>query len=386
MSNSPHLKFYLEHQISPVRSVSALDQLLEYRGSLYKGIGVLPLTIRGADVIEIAPGSGQNSLFIAVNHPKSYTLVEPNPTALRHIREEYANLQYAHTKPRVVKKMLEDFNPTKTFDIVVCENWLGSKAYERRLFKKLLSFTKTSGIIITTAVSPVGILPNLLRRGISARLTKDVHSFEQKEKILTDVYSAHLQTMAPMTRSATDWVQDNMINPAYLDICVTIPDIISDLKQQSEVVGCYPSFSQDWRWFKSLHGKNKKFNLMFENEYYKWCHGFLNYELPVSAGSVEQNKILEKSCLELISLLKKFENALAQAKGNDVPVMRMIKDKLKYILKLAEAIYPEMILKQLREGCALFTSPSLKTEEVRNCRGFSKLFGRETLYISAQHT
>jgi hypothetical protein len=139
IKNSPHLKFYTDNKISPVRQeVKSIDQLLEYRASLYRSIGILPLTIESSDVLEVAPGSGQNSLFIASCIPNSYSLVEPNPTAVGDIKDAYRKFKHKHTKPTRIPQMLEYYSPKKQFDIVVCENWLGRKNYERRLFKKLL--------------------------------------------------------------------------------------------------------------------------------------------------------------------------------------------------------------------------------------------------------
>lgn len=309
MKNSPHLKFYTDHKISPVRQKFAtIDQLLEYRASLYRGIGIIPLTIGGSDVLEVAPGSGQNGLFIASCIPNSYTLVEPNPTAIEHIKDVFEEFKHKHTKPKLIPQMLEDYSSKKQFDIVVCENWLGRKNYERRLFKKLLGLTKPSGVVITTVISPIGILPNMIRRAMSARLLKNIHIFEEKEKILTTAYSSHLKPIKAMTRPAIDWIQDNMINPGYLDICVTVPQLLKNVGAEFDILGCYPRFSQDWRWFKSLHGKDKIFNKTFENEYYKWCHGFLSYEMIVQEGSAEKNRLLESYCIKFIDFVKELES------------------------------------------------------------------------------
>ena len=384
MNNSPHLKFYTDHQISPVRQkIATINQLLEYRASLYRGIGILPLTIKGSDVLEVAPGSGQNSLFIASCIPDSYTLVEPNPTAIRHIKAEYSQFKPKHTKPKLAPQMLEDFSSQKQFDIVVCENWLGRKKYERRLFKKLLALTKPSGVVITTVISPIGILPNMIRRAMSARLLKNINAFEEKEKILTTAFSSHLKTIKSMTRPAIDWIQDNMINPGYLDICVTIPQLIKDTGRNFDVLGCYPRFSQDWRWFKTLHSQNKTFNKAFENEYYRWCHGFLSYEMIVHEISSEKNHLLEAFCIEFIDKVKELESSNMTGQ-NDGKLAKEMVDILRSICKLAKEIYTPVIFNQLLEGCLLFESKNLQSSDIKKCKKFKKLFGRETLYISLQ--
>ena len=37
-------------------------------------------------------------------------------------------------------------------------------------------------------------------------------------------FGPHLRTLAAMTRGVTDWVQDNMLNPAYFGIMLTAAD------------------------------------------------------------------------------------------------------------------------------------------------------------------
>ena len=81
-----------------------------YRGALYRGLGIPLGLIAGKKVLEVACGTGQNSLLLAAQFPESLTLVEPNPTGMRHIVEQYENLKIPHTKPVLKQQRLEDFN------------------------------------------------------------------------------------------------------------------------------------------------------------------------------------------------------------------------------------------------------------------------------------
>lgn len=55
------------------------------------------------------------------------------------------------------------------------------------------------------------------------------------------------------------------------------------------------------------------------------------------------------------------------------------------ICELAKEIYTREIFNQLLEGCSLFESQNLKSADLKICKKFKKLFGRETLYISLEH-
>jgi hypothetical protein len=186
-----------------------------------------------------------------------------------------------------------------------------------------------------------------------------------------------------MTRPAIDWIQDNMINPGYLDICVTMPQVLKNVQKDFDILGCHPQFSHDWRWFKSLHGKNKKFNAAFEGEYHKWCHGFLSYEMTVQKGSVEKNLLLESYCIKFIDLVKELESTTNGSKNNKVLLKNMI-NLLRNICKLAKKIYTSEIYDQLQEGCLIFENQNLQPIDIKNCKKFNRLFGRETLYISLE--
>jgi len=87
-----HLEYYKQHGINPVRyDTSNLRLHLERRASLYRTLGITPLAIRGSRVLEVAPGTGQNSLYLANQKPASLTLVEPNPAGQRDIAAVYAS-------------------------------------------------------------------------------------------------------------------------------------------------------------------------------------------------------------------------------------------------------------------------------------------------------
>ena len=96
-----------------------------------------PLAVRDARVLEVAPGTGQNSLYLARLSPRSLTLVEPNPVAIRDIATVYAVAGAAPVPPLVIESRFEEYEPDEPFDLVVCENWLGSSEHERRLLRKL---------------------------------------------------------------------------------------------------------------------------------------------------------------------------------------------------------------------------------------------------------
>ena len=64
-----------------------------YRGSVVSWIGNSPRLDCGKEGARSGLRDGQNSLLLAAQFSESLTLVEPNPTGMRHIVEQYENLK-----------------------------------------------------------------------------------------------------------------------------------------------------------------------------------------------------------------------------------------------------------------------------------------------------
>lgn len=376
-----HFDYYTKHKISPVTYNSSLLELLEQRRSLYRGIGILSSTIQAKNVLEIAAGSGQNSMFISINNPKRLVLIEPNRTALNDIFNNYGKLELAHTKPEIFDCRLEDYKSEERFDIVICENWLGSNVYERSLRKKCLAMVGAHGLFVSTVISPIGILPNILRRYLSLKLLENVYDFDDKVCVLVDAFGSHLDTLLSMNRSNRDWVIDNMLHPAYLSIVTTLPELLLDSRIDFSIFKIWPSFNQDWRWFKDLFGKQKKFNEVALAEYAKWSHGFIDYRYVVEQADGKRNMILEKTCLELIQTLLAHENYVAKGIKSNPSLLEGVLMRIKGIV---HQIYPKEIVDALNEAIDLCLVNEISTTRVSQMNKFKFLFGRETIYVSLE--
>jgi ubiquinone/menaquinone biosynthesis C-methylase UbiE len=380
MSNASHLEFYIQNGISPVHYVTGnLGEHFERRASLYRSLGLLPLAVRGSRVLEVAVGSGQNSLYLASLRPQSLTLVEPNPTGIREIRKLYAETTIPNTAPTLVESTLQDYQPADKFDIVICENWLGRVTHERALLRKLAGMIDRNGMMVVTTQPPVGLLSNFLRRALSAKYSDPRLSFSERTQKLVSMFAPHLATMKDMTRSATDWVQDNMINPAYFDLYLTIPDVLSEVGSSMTAVGTNPSFVTDWRWFKALHGDARDFNNHMIHQYQAVQHNLVDYQIAFHQPDLELNQRLEVASLVFLESVRSYEHALTVGKGGD-SALALSQDALHGVLGCMKD-FPV----QIRHG----VEAGLRLLETRGDYGrvaadspFSRLFGRENIYLS----
>lgn len=379
-SPKTHLEYYEQHKISPVSyNLKDLGAHFERRQSLYTMLGVPPVAFRSSSILEVAAGTGHNSLYLAKQLPKELVLLEPNSTGVTFIHDAYASFSTPHTKPKIVTSKLEDFFPSQKFEIVLCENWLGCSKHEISLLEKLGSFVDKDGILILTTVSPIGFVPNLLRRFISVYLCPLHETFERKTEILVDAFGSHLDTLVNMTRNKKDWVQDNMLNPAYFDLCLTVPKVIEELGDKFRVTGSSPSFNEDWRWFKNLSGSECKWNEHFLFAYWKKAHNFLDYRSNPSILQKEQNQKLEACALELLYAIKKHE--LAYFKADNLSVFS--KEVLSLLQKFRSLVPQELEGSKIAlDDAYQVITKVLNGEKKLFASNFDSLFSRETTYLA----
>jgi 2-polyprenyl-3-methyl-5-hydroxy-6-metoxy-1,4-benzoquinol methylase len=380
-----HLDYYLRHGISPVHyDLSSLEAHLERRGSLYRSLGLIPLALRRSKILEVAAGTGQNSLYLAVQEPAELTLLEPNPAGARQIETLYTDQPLRHTSPQLIRKKLEDYEPQAPFDIVICENWLGRSAHERALLRKLCGFLAPQGVLVVTVVSPIGFLPNMLRRAMSARLIRSEQSFDEQTQTLVRAFGGHLATMKAMTRTAVDWVHDNMLTPVYFDICLPIPAMLAEVGEGFEVLGSSPQFAQDWRWFKALHGEQRRFNAHFTEEYFAHCHNLVDYRLALPRGDAAANRAMEEAAFQFIDEVRDFEAQLRGPAARGEQAMSALNASVDRFIALARGVLPQSVIDALGEAASLLRRPELDETAVAAAEKFAGLFGRETLYVSMQ--
>ncbi len=381
---SGHLDYYKRHGINPVRyEMGNLQRHFDRRAALYRMLGVTPLVVRGSRVLEVAPGTGQNSLYVASLRPAELTLVEPNPVAVRDITTLYATPGIAPVLPQLITSTFQDFDPGRDFDLVICENWLGNSAHERGLLRKLGRLVAEDGLLVITTVSPVGILPNVLRKALTYRLDDIEAPFADRTAVLSEAFGPHLRTIPAMTRTVTDWVHDNVMNPAYFGIRLTIPMVIEELGHGFDVLGSSPRFAADWRWFKALAGDAREFNPHFLREYRGELHNFLDYRTILPARDPVRNRELETAAWEVSERVHELEQDTYADRPTRSSTTATVDAVRKVRANLSDLTATGWTA-ALDEFLITFTEPTLTATRVGEMRDFGGLFGRETVYLSLE--
>ncbi len=379
-----HLEYYKRHNISPVRyHAESIEQHFSRRDSLYRSIGLPPFSFRGARVLEIAPGSGQNSLYVASQLPETYVLVEPNPTGRRDIELTYRIHEAPHTKPEIRAERFQDFKSEQLFDIVFCENWLGSLPSELTLIEKLAAHVAPGGVLVLTVVPHSGFFANVMRRLIALRLVDPNDDFDRKTKTLRRAFGPHLQTLPGMTRSHEDWIHDCMLNPHYFNVALPLETALKAIGTEFEALATFPRFATDWRWFKGLVGKHRAFNEHLLAASRRNIHNFIDHRCVFPERNVSENHKLENGFRDLHRSARRWQEAFYQS---DNDALSELNDHVAASLSLIAAELENVadnFNDPVREVLQLWTKKSLDVASVAQMKHFKALFGRETIYLSA---
>ena len=368
--SSARLKDYRRQEISPAQhDLRDIDAHFDRRDYLYRSLKLPPIAFKGADVLEVAAGSGHNSLYIAVQRPQAYDLVEPNPIGVSDIHQLYAAFDLPHTKPQVFQEAFGTFAAPRLYDIVLCENWLGGDSGERALHLKLANLIRPGGTLVTTFVPHSGFAPNVLRHLLAQRLMDQagVMSFEAQTSYLVEIFEPHLASLTAMTRSHADWVRDCLQNPAYLSIALSLDVLIERVGAEMDALSFSPRFSIDWRGAAP--------NAVATENYLMNLHNFIDWTSTQPPRPAATNKALDVACRKLHATASAWMDERNTAAGADVAnATSELVDQL--------ATSDPQQAEAFAEALAIWRKPVVCAREVRHSKKFGPLFGRESIYAS----
>jgi len=378
-----HLRYYEQHGISPVRyEIADLDAHFDRRDSLYRSLGLPPAAFRGVRVLEVAPGSGQNSLYVAACGPQSLDLVEPNPAARRDIEAAYTGFERSHTVPTLHAERLEAFEPPATFDAVLCENWLGSLPYEVDLIGKIATLVAPGGLLVLTIVPFSGFFPNVMRRLLALRLIDPAMDFEEQTDHLVDIFGPHLASIKDMTRSHRDWVQDCLLNPHYLNVALPLDRVLEAIGDEMEVLATLPCFTPEWRWFKGLTGSNRRFNELTNEAFRENTHNFVDYRETFAPREAEANEPLDAAFRAVHEAAFAWQAAYEDGASQQMVAANDQIGDLLHDINTGLAEIDSGLAEAINELLSVWSRPELEPATVRDMQAFGALFGRETVYVS----
>ena len=114
---------------------------------------------------------------------------------------------------------------------------------------------RPGGVLAITCVSPAGLLADLCRQLLRPALLERAGSFESQVALGARVIEPHLATLGQSTRSAADWVIDNVLHdwlPAEEPLFTPALSARALAPLGFDMLGSSPRIGQDERWFKHI--------------------------------------------------------------------------------------------------------------------------------------
>lgn len=275
------LNFYGKHCISPVRQdLSNKEIHYRRREKLYRQLGMPVILFKDAEMLEVGPGSGYNTLAFFEWGIRHIDLVEANPKGIEDMKELFSGI--SKDKYSVYSCMVEEYKNNNKYDIVIAESFLQFLKNQREVIDILKEKVTDGGVVVITCSDEVCFFIEQIKRLFAHAYVKDTGNYEEKVKILAEQFAPQLATLRGVSRSAEDWVQDQLLNEAGVNgASLNIEEAITYFGDGFDVLGGSPGMFEDYSWYKDIwydykedyiaQFREKNINLVLANMKDKIC-------------------------------------------------------------------------------------------------------------------
>lgn len=386
------LQFYGQNGISPVsQNISDLNLHFGRRISLYRTLGLAASLFAGKTVLEVAPGSGHNSIVTATFKPDLYDLVEPNPSGYQKMASLFAEHELQAGAVRMFNSRLEDFQGEASYDIVICEGLIPGLSGHDEFLDVLAQRVRVGGILVVTCADAVSVFFESLRRYLAKLVVRDLlenaavdNWQKQAVAMLLPVFRSHLEALQGMSRPPEDWIWDNLLNPAAASLAASnefsVEKCLTSLGDRFYFYGSSPVFMDNWHWYKNLPLDTKTYNRAYLDSYISQRHNFLHYQ-ESSHAATEVGGLLHQHCK---SFSMRLEQRSAEAwRGIDSKGIQRDLEDVRQVAEISARCGLPKTVAALKEFIALFDGVQIpEGRAISEMRDFLGAFGRGQQYLS----
>lgn len=371
-----YLEYYGKHHISPVKQdINDLERHYERRRKLYRQCGIPVMAFRNAEILEVGPGGGYNTLAFFHWGSKHVDLVEANPKGIEDMRELFTENAIDENKYEIFPCMIEKFETDKKYDIVVAEGFLPNLYNQKEVIDRLRSLTAENGVVVITCSEDVGFFIEIMKRLIGGGMTAHIEEYDRKVECLAGLFTPQLARLKGVSRSPEEWVQDQILNPAAVNGTeLTLLQAMVYFGDEFDVLGSSPRMFTDYSWYKDIEYDYKK---DYQRQFERKRLSLLMAGMPEISLPVEQADTVVRHMKNIKRLESEYEKNFDRIKiGHILEEMEAIEKALKGnfdtdFLKVFSEI-KEILSVLLKEGKV----------EMENYPHFFEAFGRTQQYIS----
>ncbi|OGT10164.1 MAG: hypothetical protein A3F73_12050 [Gallionellales bacterium RIFCSPLOWO2_12_FULL_59_22] len=385
------LKFYEQYKISPVsQDISDLEMHFSRRIGLYRTLGLTPLLFKDRDVLEVAPGSGFNSIVTASFGARTYDLVEPNTTGFNKMACIFENASNGKTAIRFFNCRLDEYQEQRSYDVVLCEGLIQGLENQEQFVIRLANYLRPGGILVLTCSDAISLFFETLRQYISRVLVAQAGSlapgatrFAQVTEMLTEIFFPHLRSLKGMSRPVSDWVHDVLLNPTVPSESIenefSVARCVEILGNEFWLYGMSPDFLTHLGWYKEISPEPSKHNQAYLESFYSQWQSLLHYR-ETGRPDARRNLLLHGYC-------QQFAETVAGKDPLNPPVLShqailQELEPIRQILSLTESCELDLSHAALAQFLGLFEKGIPTPADIAQAGAFGTAFGRGQQYIS----
>ncbi|MFA6196747.1 MAG: class I SAM-dependent methyltransferase [Sulfurimonas sp.] len=373
------LDHYISNQITPVKQdISNIKQHFSRRSSLYKTLGLAPMFFRDKKVLEVGPGGGYNPLVTQSFGLAQYDLVEPNQYAIEDINKIFSEYKVDRKNISIHNCMLEDFQTSSKYDILICEGMIPGLHNKEEVLKKFNDLLNPNGIMILTCIDEISYLFEILRHYIASKLVSKENTFDEKLDIYEAAFSSHLDTLKGMSRFKRDWCADNLMGTMHFNYNFSFKECIEFFNKEYTFYNSSPNIFTEYRWYKEIPMSSIEFNNYFIEQFNEKRHNLLHYQAIFKERKADDNNELIALCKKLFS---QIEDSVIKDKETNANIATTLDKICTNLISLNQE--NSVIYDSIREIGSLIKNSEYSVDAVSNkYQNFKEAFGRGTFYIS----
>lgn len=370
------LEYYGKHNISPVKQdVSDIKTHFERRKKLYRQCGIPTIAFRNAEILEVGPGGGYNTLAFFQWDSRHIDLVEANPKGREDMRNLFAKQNISEEKYKIFPDRIEDYKTEKKYDIIIAEGFLPETHNHWQIISKLKELVDENGIIVITCSDDVCFFIEIMKRMLGRILSADIEGFDEKVEYLSNIFRPQLAQLRGVSRSAEEWVQDLILNPAVVNgVKMTLMEAIDYFGENFDILGSSPCIFTDYSWYKDIWYD-------YKNDYRRQ---FQEKRFSLLMANMEEIILPIEIADDLVIHFKKIKQLEADYENvPDIEKIRTVIEEMNKMQGILQQYFCDGFIKVFMEiKEALLCVLRGETVDIGNYTHFFSAFGRTQQYIS----